>query len=228
MAKRVTAHEQRDREQFVAAVGKHLQRLRAFIRHELAYFEAVGDLGPGEVTVDDVVDAVMVRADAERRNTPTVRSIRSWLIRLAIDEIDAQVKRSKLERRRVPVHVEQDVPETPPAEWVSTLGDEILDFYEPDEDLKLEDIIPDLEVPDPEEEAERRELQRCAKAALAEMSREQRRALLLRYDDELPLPHVARALHRPEPEAKRILEEATQELRRRLVEAGCRFKAPDV
>jgi DNA-directed RNA polymerase specialized sigma24 family protein len=105
---------------------------------------------------------------------------------------------------------------------------ELANVYEPDEDLKLEDIIPDLEAPNPEEEAERLELQRCARAALAEMPREQRRARLLRYDDELPMPQLARALHKPEPEARRILEEASHELRRRLREAGCRFKVSDV
>ena len=228
MAKPATANGQGDRKEFLAAAGKHLERLRAFVGHELGYFEAVGDLGRGEVMVEDVVDAVLIRAEEERRKAPPRRSLRSWLIHLAIEEIEAAVKRSRLERRRVPVHIEQDVPETPPTEWVSTLGDEVLDFWEFDEDLKLEDIIPDLEAPNPEEEAERSELQRCAKAALAEMPREQRRALLLRYDDELPIPQLARALRKPEPEARRILEEASDGLRRRLEGAGCRFKVSDV
>ena len=60
-----------------------------------------------------------------------------------------------LQRQRTLAHIGDDVPETPPAEAVSTLGDEILDFYEPDEDLKLEDIIPDFDAPSPEEEAAR-------------------------------------------------------------------------
>ena len=47
-------------------------------------------------------------------------------------------------------------------------------------------------------------------------------------DIELPIPQLARALNKPEPAARRILEEASRELRRRLREAGCRFKVSDV
>jgi len=47
---------------------------------------------------------------------------------------------------------------------VSTLGDEILDFYQPDELLTLEDVIPDLEVSTPEQATE--ELRRCVRTAL--------------------------------------------------------------
>ena len=65
----------------------------------------------------------------------------SWLILLAIEHLNAEVKRRRAARART-VSIEQDVPETPPTEEVSTLGDEILDFYEPDEDLKLEDLVP--------------------------------------------------------------------------------------
>jgi len=34
MAEPATADEQRDRERFIAAVGKHLRRRRAFVGHE--------------------------------------------------------------------------------------------------------------------------------------------------------------------------------------------------
>jgi hypothetical protein len=70
------------------------------------------------------------------------------LIGLAVERLGAEVKRSKAERAGG-VHIEEDIPETPPTEEVSTLGDEIMDFYQPDEDLKLEDIIPDMTAPTP-------------------------------------------------------------------------------
>ena len=42
--------------QFFALVSRHLKGLHHFVRHELRYLEAVGDLAPGTVTPDDVVD----------------------------------------------------------------------------------------------------------------------------------------------------------------------------
>jgi hypothetical protein len=37
------------------------------------------------------------------------------------------------------MHIEEEIPETPPREAVVTLGDEILDVYQPDKGLRLED-----------------------------------------------------------------------------------------
>jgi hypothetical protein len=44
--------------------------------------------------------------------------------------------------------------------------DEILDFHEPDEDVKVQDIVADLDAPNPEEEADR--ILETARAALRE------------------------------------------------------------
>jgi hypothetical protein len=35
-----------------------------FVRHQIAYLEAIGDLTTGELTPDDVVDEVLLRASA--------------------------------------------------------------------------------------------------------------------------------------------------------------------
>ena len=98
------------------------------------------------MTRDDVVDAVLLDAHRQFVKHPPDEWLGGWLVRLAREHLDGEVKRFASERQRTPTHIEDDVPETPPAEAVSTLGDEILDFYEPDEDLKLEDVIPDLEM----------------------------------------------------------------------------------
>lgn len=57
--KPAAASERQERERFVALVGQHLERLQAFVGHEIRYFQSVGDLVPGGVTVDDVVEALV-------------------------------------------------------------------------------------------------------------------------------------------------------------------------
>ncbi len=216
--------ERRTRESFLSLIGEHLDRLYQFVGHELAYFEALGDLGRAELTTQEVVDDVLLRAyDEFRRHAGALEVTRGWLLRLAIEQIESAVRRSRTERARS-VHIEDDVPETPPAEWVSTLGDEILDFYEPDEDLKLEDLVPDLHVPTPEQEAERGELRQCVNAALSGMPRAWRRAVLLRHVDGLTGTELAKALGMSADEARRILENAREYLRQRLVESGRSFR----
>jgi RNA polymerase sigma factor (sigma-70 family) len=212
--------DQPDRDVLLATAGRYLKNLQHFVRHELAYLQAVGDLLPAELTPEDVVDGVLLRAYRELAERSPERKVKSWLIRLAREHLEAEVRRAKSWRSRTPRRLEEDVAETPRVRHVFTLGDEILDFYLPDEDLKLEDIIPDLEVPTPEEEAETQELRRCASAALAALPRDWRRALLLSHVEELSGPELARAVGRPEPEVRRIVEYARQYLRDKLVESG--------
>ena len=57
-----TPFEQQNRETFFSQIRRQLKGLYRFVRHQLAYFESVGDLLPGELTAEDVVDAVLLQA----------------------------------------------------------------------------------------------------------------------------------------------------------------------
>jgi RNA polymerase sigma factor (sigma-70 family) len=215
--------EQQHRETFFSLASQHLNGLYEFVRHQLAYLESVGDLVSGELSPEEVVDAVLLRAYREFVREPSGREMRNWLIQLATECLQAEVKRLKSERERT-VHIDEDIPETPPAEEISTLGEEILEFYQPDEDLKLEDIFPDADISTPEEmAAAKEELLRCVNASLAGMPSEWRRALRLRHAEGLTDEQLAEALEKSEPEIERILEYGRQHLRQSLVESGCTF-----
>jgi RNA polymerase sigma factor (sigma-70 family) len=218
-----TQSEKQSREKFFSLAGQHLERLYEFVRRRLAYFESLGDLLPGELAAEDVVDAVLLRAyheyvnlskasgltpsEVERVNEPAGRVILGWLIELATKRLRSEIKRLKSERNRA-VHIEEDVPETPPVEEVSTLGDEILDFYQPEEMT-----------------AAKEELLRCVNASLAAMPREWRRALRLRHAEGFTDAELADALRKEAPEIERILEYGRQHLRRSLIQSGCTFIA---
>lgn len=213
-------------ETFFPLIRRHLPRLYRFVRHALAYVEAVGDLPPGELTPEDVADTVVLRAYREFAKDPSGRNIGDRLIKIAQEYIVSEVKRRRAERRRT-VPKEKDIPETPPSESVTMLGEEIMYFYQPDEDLKLEDVVSDLDVSTPEEEAERKEIWRCVNRSLAKMPQDWRRALMLSRVDGLADTELAQAIGRPEPEARRLVEQARDYLRRQLLEAGCVLKEGD-
>jgi ribosomal subunit interface protein len=210
-------------ELFSTLAERHLKTLYNFVRREIAYYLATGDLPPGEVTAQEEVDATLLRAYREFVKGQGRREIRNWLTVLAIEKVEAEVKRSKAERASR-VHIEEDIPETPPADAVSTLGDEIMDFYQPDEDQKLEDVIPDMTTPTPEQILESRELQRYINRTLAMLPRVWRRAFALHYVEGSPVAEIARMTMRAESEVERHLEYAREYLRQRLLEAG--FEAP--
>jgi RNA polymerase sigma factor (sigma-70 family) len=212
-----------DPQWFFALVEPHMSALRNVAGRVLRYVEARGDLPQNELELDDVVDAALARAYDEFAKEQVPENIRSRLIRFALDEIKAAVKRFKTDRERT-VHIEEDIPETSPTEEVSTLGDEILDFYQPDEDLKLEDVVPDIEVPTPDEIAETEELRGCVRDTLSELPRDERRALTLRYIVGLRGNELANSLRKPEGEVRHLLDSAQTHLRQKLVAYGCTLK----
>jgi ribosomal subunit interface protein len=218
--------EQRNRELFFSLAAKQLHRLYEFVRHKLAYSESAGDLVRGELTPEDVLDAVLLRAYREFVKRPARGDTGKWLTELATQYLASETKRLKAERA-LTVRIEEDVPETPPAEEVITLGEEILDFYQPDEDLKLEDILPDLKIPPPDRIVETKELRRCVNTALAGLPEEWRRALWLRHVKDLTGRELAKASGKPEAEIERILDYALRYVRQKLVESGCKFEEGD-
>lgn len=210
-------------ETFFAVISPHLDRLKQFVRHVLSFAEARGDLPRGALAPEDIVDATLVQAYSEFVLNPTPGNIQAWLIRLATRQLAGEIKQAKFDREHT-VHIEEDIPETPPAEEVVTLGDEILDFYQPDEDLKMEDIVPDVEIPTPEQEVEQKELRLCVRGAFATMPRDWRRVSLLYHIQGLTVEEIARFIERPESEVTRMLDEARDYLRQRLVASGCTLK----
>jgi RNA polymerase sigma-70 factor (ECF subfamily) len=204
---------------FYSLINQHVEAVYKFSDREIAYRVAVGDLLPNEISAADIVSTVVLRAYREFVEDPARSEIRTWLIRLALEEIEAEVKKSKLEREAT-VRTEEDISETPPTEAVSTLGDEILDFYQPDEDLKLEDIIPRPSVPTPEQILESRELQQYITSTLARLPRAPRLAFVLRYVEGLPLTEIAGVTGRSQSDIERDLDDARRLLRQRLIESG--------
>ena len=90
--------EQRSREMFFSLVSPHLSKLYHLMRHVIHYSEAMGELTRGELEPEDVVDSTLVRAYREFLKGYPPQDIRSWLIRVAMDVLDAEVDLRKRDR----------------------------------------------------------------------------------------------------------------------------------
>ncbi len=163
------AAEQRIREMFLTLARRHLSGLYRFVIRQLATHEAAGDLRPGELRPEEIVDETLVRAYREFVRDHAGGTARARMLHLAVEELESRIGRARTERER-------------PAGWEepSTVSGETLYFYQLDKGLRLEDIVPDLNLPAPGHDAERRELQRCLQVALVRLPREWRQALMHR------------------------------------------------
>ena len=206
--------KQEDGGAFFSIVGPHIAALSDYVGHLLGYAEARGDLVPGEVTAEDIVDQTLLRAHDEFYRRAPAGDIRAWLNRLAKRELDAEIRRWGEQRSRI-VYMEQPIRPQPPEREVTTLGEEILDFYQPDEALKFEDVVPDTSLM-PDRAAEIHELHERIRAALNGLPKKWRRLLWFRYALGLNGNQLATALKRPAEEIERSLAAARKALWRNL------------
>jgi RNA polymerase sigma factor (sigma-70 family) len=208
---RAALSEEIKREAFFSLITPHLNRLYRFVRHVISYAEAMGDLIKDKLTPEEVVDGTLLRAYREFIKGRTPPDLKAWLIRLALDQHEADVTRLAIRQ--------------PQTEEVSTLGEEILDHYEPDEDLKLDNLLPAMmDVQTPEGEVERQALRQVVRKTFMEMPRSWRRVLLLKAMEGLSRREIAKELGRPEPGIEQIARSAREYVRQRVAGAGYHFK----
>src|SRR5262245_18044086 len=209
------------RETFFQLVNPHLEWLDHVIDHLIRYSEAMGGLAAGDSNSGEVVDEALIRAYREFLKNVSFGDVRSWLTRLAVDRLHEEINRLSSQQQLAPVHIEEDIPETPPREEVWQLGEEILDFYQPDEDLKVEDVIADPGAATPEEELATRELRECVGDALRAIPHDWRQILLMHYNDDETVATIAESLGQTQREVRRILSYSARYVRARLIESGC-------
>src|SRR4051812_26607545 len=171
-----------DRQHFMLMINEHLSDLSEYVRHALAAAGEAGELTPDELTTEDVVDDVILRAYREFARKPAGQQVGNRLRQLAKERIRSEIRRRRWEREHV-IHIEQEVPETSPAQEAAQLGDELLHFYQPHENLEVEDVVQDpaAAVPGDDPDDEQRELRRCVDLAVAELPRLWQRMLVLRH-----------------------------------------------
>jgi len=105
----------------------------------------------------------------------------------------------------------------------SWLQADVLDFHGPDEDLRVQDVLPGLDVPAADRETERAEFQGCVRTALSALPRTWLHVLELQFAEDLLPSEVARRTGVSEEDLPSVVEHARALLRARLEEAGCRF-----
>jgi RNA polymerase sigma factor (sigma-70 family) len=212
-----------DLQRFHAAVDPHISTLTDYARHLVRYAESIGNLPVGELDPEDLVADVLVRAYAEWIKRPPSRPVRGWLIQLAEQQMREETKRYRQEHRGT-ISIEGLAPKTPPDEELPLPEEETLDYYQPDEALRIEEVLPDIRTPTPEQELQTRELRRCIRETLNELPKDQRRALILRYVLGFRTADLSKSMRMREAEVVQMIEDARSRLRERLMQKGCAFE----
>ena len=195
--------------------------VRDHARRELDVLELEGLIPQGELSADDLVDDVLVRAWRLFPDRPTQVPLDLWLIELLHERFDAlqhdfdrTTMSSQIEvaDEHEDVLVDQDDP-TEYEFWLERLFDEhVSDSFDeliPDE--SLHDVLDDL---DGEERAER------IKRAVAKLPPRQRRTLLLYATEGYDADEIAMAQNRPVAEVESDIAAARQTIVEQLSPAN--------
>lgn len=213
-------NEDQQRDQFFKTIEPHLDNLNQFVRGEIEYQLATGDLKTEELTSEDVVDGVMLQAFEEYQKNPPKLPLDRWLVMLAMKYIRNEIRQLRQDREEF-VHLEEDIPETPREEEVVTLGEETLDFYQPDEDLQMEDVVADPTAETPEQIAESHEaLQQFVGQSLAELPRAWRDAFVFTRVQGFSTAEIAEIFDQPEKKIKQNLQQAENALKKKLMDSS--------
>jgi len=200
-----------------ARLQQVLPALCEFVRQDLAYREAVGDVAPGMLTADDVVDAVVLAAHRDLMSGLGEQRLVAKLRELAVQHITREM--THVAANRGPAAVEEDVSAVPSQQQVTLLDPKILYFFDPEGDLKAEDVDADPQAPAPHEWPDTDELHRCLERACQGMPPVWRRAIFSRHVDGLSGEALARAVGRSIEEVQRMIEHARAYLREQLLDA---------
>ncbi|WP_454743624.1 HPF/RaiA family ribosome-associated protein [Cupriavidus necator] len=218
-------HADAERELFGELVRPLLPEFRRFVQRELAHLQARGDLAPGDPDVDEVVDESLARALASVARHPRRLAPLPWLYQIAITRLAEEVRHRQAEAGR----------------WISLEGrlpvqlrepqeddDQILyEYWQPDEILRLEDVMP-APGATPEEEVSASEMRRLVAALIADLPTSWRRAMELCRVETLPRAAAAQVLRVSEQEIESWLVQADAFLQAKLAEMRLTPQALDV
>ncbi|WP_205520930.1 RNA polymerase sigma factor [Propylenella binzhouense] len=127
-----------DRNAFQRLISPHLHELFAAARRDIRYHSAVGDLREDEISPEEVAGETLLRAWRDRYRRPQGLDVRPWLLGLQFRVLTRIVRQEQLLRKLVSVSLEAPVP----AEPIYDDDESFWEWYQPDEMLRWEDVVP--------------------------------------------------------------------------------------
>lgn len=190
-------------------VNANLDRLNTFIDRELRYRINSGRLEPESVTVEEVLDEVVVTALGDSEEKPELLSLERWLYRIALRAI-TQLDRSSHEPVST-VPLEQSTRQRN----VRASDEPILQYHQPDEAMLREEIIADGRAT-PEEITYSDEMISLVESALLSARREDREAFILYAVEGFTLDEIAATTDRKDEQVRQSIHAAREHLKKTL------------
>jgi RNA polymerase sigma factor (sigma-70 family) len=191
-------------------LNANLRRLRLFVEREISFRENSGDLEPGRLSWEEVVDEAVARALDDKIEKPDRITLEPWLYRLAIRALDDFGHSAKSD-------IDVNLESRRQGRGSDTDGDEArLQFYQPDDVVSAENGIADDHASTPEQIAYSDEMVTLVQFALRRATRLDREAFILFAIEGFSLKEIASIVDRPPEKVRLSIQKAREALRHGL------------
>jgi len=154
-----------------AEANEHLEKLENYVRREIYYQVIQGQLPPGMIEPQAVVDDVFLFITSRPEVKPTNLTVEQWMFQSARGILGQRLE--EIDDHRDEPHMEESASEK--SDW----EDEDLNFYQPDESLQLGDLFESDNTSTPEELLEREEAEEELHRSVAALPQNIRESFIL-------------------------------------------------
>jgi DNA-directed RNA polymerase specialized sigma24 family protein/ribosome-associated translation inhibitor RaiA len=190
-------------------IDVNLPRLQRFVERQIVYRESLGELPPDQVAPEDVVAEAIANALGDEFEKPELIKLEPWLYRLTTEAID-RVAASAVDVGGISLDGRHGV------QNVQASDEARLQFHQPDDRLREEDIIADGHAESPELLAARAELVKLVQVALRDSKRADREVFILHAVEGFTQEEIAVITNHTLEEVLTSIRTARQHLQRAL------------
>ncbi len=202
---------------FHGGIQALLPRLRRIVRRDIEFLRAGGDLPLDTPGVNDIVDEAVARVYKDwKPGTPEDKTL-VHLLREAFRAIDREVEITHNEKNAL--HLEHRPLKDAEDTSEEMVEEELYEFYQPDEVIHLEDIVPDEEIEPPESQTES-DQRSFAIERIAQLPALWRRVLILAEWEDFEAEAVAEILDLEHRHAESLLAQARDFMNAHFKQAG--------
>jgi RNA polymerase sigma factor (sigma-70 family) len=192
-------------------VSANMAALKAFIDRELQIRVGSSQIREDQISIEEVVDEVMLSALTQENGRWQLLSPESWFRRQAIAAI-GRLTRDSADMANVSL----DAPAR--AQNVSGSDENLLQYHQPDDQPPEEAVIRDAGVPTPEEIYASEEMVAQLDHVLREVKAQDREAFILYTLEGFTVDEIARLSDRPPDQVRKSIHHARERVQQKLPE----------
>ncbi len=190
-------------------INANLPRLERFVDRELRYRVATEQLPEGQISREEVIDEVMVSALSREEEKPDDLSLESWLYQLALRAI-RRVAQDNADTASISLDAPAGV------QNVTGSDENVLQYHQPDDSLREENVIRDENVRTPEEIFANEEMVAQLDFVLHEVNPDDREAFVLYALEGFTVEEIARISDLQQEKVRKSIQHAREQIQRDL------------